>query len=56
MEAEINVRVNGREHRGSVEPRLLLVHYLRDCLADGHAHRLRDVVCGACTVLLTAKR
>ena len=29
---EIELRVNGKSHQGNVEPRLLLVHYLRDVL------------------------
>jgi aerobic carbon-monoxide dehydrogenase small subunit len=56
MEAEINVRVNGREHRGSVEPRLLLVHYLRDSLRLTGTHiGCETSLCGACTVLLNGK-
>jgi len=32
MSAEIQVRVNGKSYESHVEPRLLLVHYLRDAL------------------------
>jgi len=34
MSAEIQVRVNGKSYQTLVEPRLLLVHYLRDILTS----------------------
>ncbi len=50
------VRVNGIEHQAEVEPRLLLVHLLRDVLGLTGAH-VGCVVgrCGACTVLWRGK-
>ena len=51
--AQINITVNGSTHRDEVEPRLLLVHYLRDVLRLTGAHVGCDTTqCGACTVLL----
>ncbi len=53
MAVELEVRVNGKEHHSSVEPRLLLVHYLRDTLGLTGTHiGCETSVCGACTVLL----
>jgi carbon-monoxide dehydrogenase small subunit len=48
---EITVQVNGREHIHDVEPRLLLVHLLRDELGLTGTHWGCDTSnCGACTV------
>ena len=45
--------VNGTVHRDEVEPRLLLVHYLRETLGLRAANIGCDTTsCGACTVLL----
>ena len=53
MKREITVTVNGKQHHSSVEPRLLLVHYLRDVLDLTGTHIGCDTSqCGACTVLL----
>ena len=50
---EITVTVNGEEHSHEVEPRLLLVHLLRDKLGLTGAHVGCDTShCGACTVLV----
>jgi carbon-monoxide dehydrogenase small subunit len=49
----ITVTVNGDEHSLQVEPRLLLVHMLREQLALTGTHVGCDTTsCGACTVLL----
>jgi carbon-monoxide dehydrogenase small subunit len=49
----MNITVNGDRHDSSVEPRLLLVHYLRDMLGLTGTHVGCDTTsCGACTVLL----
>jgi carbon-monoxide dehydrogenase small subunit len=56
MSAEIQVQVNGKAHQGQVEPRLLLVHYLRDVLGLTGTHvGCETSICGACTVLLDGK-
>jgi carbon-monoxide dehydrogenase small subunit len=50
---EIKLTVNGTGHGGDVEPRLLLVHYLRETLGLRAANVGCDTTsCGACTVLL----
>ena len=49
----VTVTVNGREESKEVEPRLLLVHFLRDTLGLTGTHVGCDTSnCGACTVLL----
>jgi aerobic carbon-monoxide dehydrogenase small subunit len=49
----VSVRVNGREYEQDVEPRLLLVHFLRDELGLTGTHVGCDTSnCGACTVKL----
>jgi aerobic carbon-monoxide dehydrogenase small subunit len=49
----ITVTVNGEEHSLEVEPRLLLVHLLRERLGLTGTHVGCDTTsCGACTVLL----
>jgi carbon-monoxide dehydrogenase small subunit len=47
----ISVTVNGQERSAEVEPRLLLVHFLRDTLGLTGTHVGCDTSnCGACTV------
>lgn len=49
----IRVTVNGTVHESQVEPRLLLVHYLREVLGLTGTHVGCDSSnCGACTVLV----
>jgi aerobic carbon-monoxide dehydrogenase small subunit len=49
----IEITVNGTVHADDVEPRTLLVHYLRDGLGLRAANVGCDTTsCGACTVLL----
>ena len=56
MSAEIQVQVNGKAYQGQIEPRLLLVHYLRDVLGLTGTHvGCETSICGACTVLLDGK-
>ena len=53
---EIHLSVNGAPHHDEVEPRLLLVHYLRETLGLTGTHVGCDTSqCGACTVLLDGK-
>ena len=50
---EISITVNGKPQRNSVEPRLLLVHYLRDVLGLTGTHWGCDTSnCGTCVVLV----
>jgi carbon-monoxide dehydrogenase small subunit len=49
----VSVTVNGQLHSAEVEPRLLLVHFLRDTLGLTGTHVGCDTSnCGACTVHL----
>ena len=51
MKKAINVSVNGVAQQSEVEPRLLLVHYLRDVLGLTGTHiGCETSICGACTV------
>ncbi|MXX53772.1 MAG: (2Fe-2S)-binding protein [Dehalococcoidia bacterium] len=53
MGREISVTVNGTTHTSEVEPRLLLVEYLRDVLNLTGTHVGCDTSnCGACTISL----
>ncbi|HXD32318.1 MAG TPA: (2Fe-2S)-binding protein [Pyrinomonadaceae bacterium] len=53
MKRAISINVNGVAHEQEVEPRLLLVHYLRDVLNLTGTHvGCETSLCGACTVLL----
>ena len=54
--AHVKMTVNGREVEGLVEPRTLLVHYLREQLNLTGPHIGCDTThCGACTVDLDGK-
>jgi carbon-monoxide dehydrogenase small subunit len=53
MKKPITVTVNGVAHHDEVEPRLLLVHYIRDVLGLTGTHvGCETSICGACTVIL----
>jgi carbon-monoxide dehydrogenase small subunit len=53
MKQAISINVNGVDHTSEVEPRMLLVHYLRDALGLTGTHvGCETSICGACTVLL----
>jgi len=53
MKKAINLSVNGVARADEVEPRLLLVHYLRDVLGLTGTHiGCETSLCGACTILL----
>ncbi len=50
---KISVTVNGATQQNEVEPRLLLVHYLRDVLGLTGTHiGCETSLCGACTVMV----
>ncbi len=52
----INVTVNGEERAEEVEPRLLLVHFIRETLGLTGTHIGCDTThCGACTVTLDGR-
>jgi carbon-monoxide dehydrogenase small subunit len=53
MKRTITLTVNGKRHSAEVEPRLLLVHFLRDSLGLTGTHiGCETSLCGACTVSL----
>ena len=50
---KIEVTINGERHSQDVEPRTLLVHYLRDTVGLTGTHiGCETSICGACTVML----
>lgn len=52
----IRVRLNGVDKEADVEPRLLLVHFIRDVAGQTGTHLGCDTTnCGACTVLLDGR-
>lgn len=53
MKKQINLTVNGKAYSHEVEPRTLLVHYLRDTLRLTGTHVGCDTSsCGSCTILM----
>ena len=56
MRKEITVTVNGVQERHTVEPRLLLVHFLREVMGLTGTHiGCETSLCGACTVLMDGR-
>jgi len=56
MKRAISVNVNGAAYQHEVEPRLLLVHYLRDVLNLTGTHiGCETSLCGACTVMIAGQ-
>jgi carbon-monoxide dehydrogenase small subunit len=54
--AHVAITVNGKERKADVDPRLLLVHFLRDNLSlTGTNVGCDTSQCGACTVILDGK-
>jgi carbon-monoxide dehydrogenase small subunit len=52
----VHVTINGEKHDAEVEPRLLLVHLIREVLRLTGTHIGCDTThCGACTVLLDGR-
>ncbi|MEX2080935.1 MAG: (2Fe-2S)-binding protein [Dehalococcoidia bacterium] len=52
----VSIAVNGKPRQADVEPRLLLVHFLREVLGLTGTHIGCDTTqCGACTVLLDGR-
>jgi len=53
LKSLVTIKVNGVEQKHEVEPRTLLVHYLREhCKLTGTHVGCETSICGACTVLL----
>ena len=56
MTRNVAITVNGTERRASVEPRLLLVHFLRENAGLTGTHiGCETSLCGACTVLMDGR-
>jgi carbon-monoxide dehydrogenase small subunit len=56
MGVAIHLQVNGKSCQDEVEPRLLLVHYLREHLGLTGTHvGCETSLCGACTVLVDGR-
>ena len=52
----VEVTINGKKHEAEVEPRLLLVHLIRDVLRLTGTHIGCDTThCGACTIVLDGR-
>jgi len=52
----VQVKINGQQREAEVEPRLLLVHFIRETLGLTGTHVGCDTSnCGACTVVLDGK-
>ena len=53
---QVSMKVNGKVRKAQVEPRMLLVHFLREHLLLTGAHVGCDTSqCGACTILLDGR-
>ena len=52
MTSTVAITVNGRAYQRDVEPRLLLVHFLRDAGLTGTKIGCDTSQCGSCTVLM----
>lgn len=53
---KINISINGRKHEADVEPRLLLVHFIRDLAGLTGTHvGCETSICGACTALMNGQ-
>lgn len=56
MKQNISLTINGSKYSHEVEPRLLLVHYLRETVGLTGTHvGCETSICGACTVALDGK-
>jgi carbon-monoxide dehydrogenase small subunit len=56
MTKTITLTINGQTRTDEVEPRLLLIHYLRDIAGLTGSHiGCETSICGACTVLLDGR-
>lgn len=56
MKMLVRLRVNGRDYQHEIEPRVLLVHFLREvCGLTGTHVGCETSICGACTALVDGK-
>lgn len=53
---KITLSINGTKHEADIEPRLLLVHFIRDLAGLTGTHiGCETSICGACTVLMDGR-
>jgi carbon-monoxide dehydrogenase small subunit len=56
MKKKISLTINGKRYQDEVEPRLLLIHYLREVVGLTGPHiGCETSICGACTVEVDGK-
>ncbi len=56
MKRKITLNINGKSYSHEVEPRMLLIHYLREMVGFTGPHiGCETSICGACTVALDGK-
>jgi aerobic carbon-monoxide dehydrogenase small subunit len=56
MTRQITLTINGKVHKAEVEPRLLLIHFIRDSAGLTGPHvGCETSICGACTVSVNGK-
>lgn len=52
----IKIKINGKDREAMAEPRLLLVHFIREAMGQTGTHIGCDTSnCGACTVIVNGK-
>jgi carbon-monoxide dehydrogenase small subunit len=56
MKRKISLTINGKPYSDEVEPRLLLIHYLREVAGLTGPHiGCETSICGACTVMIEGR-
>jgi carbon-monoxide dehydrogenase small subunit len=56
MKRKITLTINNKQYTDEVEPRLLLIHYIREIVGLTGPHiGCETSICGACTVLLDGR-
>ena len=56
MKRKITLKINGKSYMHEVEPRMLLIHYLREVAGFTGPHiGCETSICGACTVAVDGK-
>src|SRR4030088_2051549 len=56
MKKKISLTINGKRYNDEVEPRLLLIHYLREVVGLTGPHvGCETSICGACTINVDGK-
>ncbi len=56
MKLPVKMKINGTSHSHEVEPRMLLVHYIREVVGLTGTHIGCDTTqCGACTIIMNGQ-